>query len=315
MKNYVVRFFALLLSVQSSLGAGISGIANFKMEGSITPGGVVNYSVEVFSTTSIRYSDGSYATEFDIDVLLEWYDVANDQYKPISNSYHNLNKFIVPNSNKYTYSKSNFTLPNLPVCTKIYIKILDYSFNPAVPIVNSEYYVLARPSTCPASQNLTGALTNSEYKASGTISASATVASGANVTLRGNKVILQPSFKASLGSTFKAKIDPCAAGTREATVDPAIAGKREEVKNSFEAKVLYKIFPNPNSGTFSISFPSDEDAYDVIVSDLAGNTVHLESVSGTSQKNLELKTLASGMYIVAIKSKNGTYRSRIQIIK
>lgn len=67
------------------------------------------------------------------------------------------------------------------------------------------------------------------------------------------------------------------------------------------------LYPNPNTGEFTISFNKDLNAVSVIIRDLSGRQVYQEhaNLKGASQLNMQVGDLKEGQYLVELLSENG----------
>ncbi|WP_310556522.1 zinc-dependent metalloprotease [Flavobacterium sp.] len=84
--------------------------------------------------------------------------------------------------------------------------------------------------------------------------------------------------------------------------------------NDFEFK-NFALFPNPNTGSFKISFtPETDDEIEIIVYDISGRNIYNKSFlnSGMFNQELQLNNISSGSYIVTIK--NGENKTARRII-
>jgi hypothetical protein len=77
------------------------------------------------------------------------------------------------------------------------------------------------------------------------------------------------------------------------------------------------IYPNPNSGTFTIVLQSNPDFIEVSVNDLAGKLIMKNRLSVKNNSVVFNNDLSNGMYIVTVKDKDGyIYRpEKITVIK
>jgi N-acetylmuramoyl-L-alanine amidase len=113
---------------------------------------------------------------------------------------------------------------------------------------------------CVASRTFTSTISSGVYTSSGTITASAGLASGATVVFdAGGSVALKPGFSASYGNgnSFTAKLGGCSAVA--ASGDESLFA---DVSNEPEDDMT--IYPNPSSGEVNISFTLSE-ATDVTI--------------------------------------------------
>lgn len=122
----------------------------------------------------------------------------------------------------------------------------------------------------------------------------------------GEVVSLKPGFKAETNSTFKAAIGGCYSGF-----------SRESVEDMNEAKDsnIFTLFPNPNSGSFTVSFPDASASYEVKVSDVLGNLVFSDVATELASKEFTLPNVSNGLYIVDVKGGGTSYKQKVQVLK
>ncbi len=97
------------------------------------------------------------------------------------------------------------------------------------------------------------------------------------------------------------------AATRNGVYSMVIpTGIKSEHQNSF-----VNIFPNPSNGSFTVSSPEGENCL-VEVSSLTGQILFKEKTAG-GNKNIELKNISKGIYIVTVYGSENTTRHKILI--
>src|SRR5690606_2243775 len=80
-----------------------------------------------------------------------------------------------------------------------------------------------------------------------------------------------------------------------------------------ESISTFKLFPNPNNGTFLIDLTPIKGKQFLVISDLKGSVVYEETINGGSIIHKEL-TLEKGVYMVALTDIHGIVRqSRLLI--
>jgi hypothetical protein len=73
------------------------------------------------------------------------------------------------------------------------------------------------------------------------------------------------------------------------------------------------VFPNPNSGTFTINVTGSSDAVKQIrINDMIGNTVLIKSFSD-QETIFDLSTQPKGIYFLEVKNETGTFNKKIVI--
>lgn len=76
------------------------------------------------------------------------------------------------------------------------------------------------------------------------------------------------------------------------------------------------IFPNPNSGSFTVTFAQDGRSGSVEIFDLAGQRVHAENLPAGNNGKLEMQPqLSSGVYLLRISLNDGTVLSQRMVIE
>lgn len=81
-------------------------------------------------------------------------------------------------------------------------------------------------------------------------------------------------------------------------------------ENTFATKV--NLYPNPNSGAFVIDLGANYEDVSVVITDLAGRTVHAQNANNTNLIPVEFES-AAGMYIVTVES--GSNKASFQLIR
>ena len=148
------------------------------------------------------------------------------------------------------------------------------------------------------------------------------IRSGADVTLlAGNSIILNPGFKADLGATFEARIEPCDNG---ATLKSAKAEYIEyieptsiELNGQIVNPAIFSIFPNPTNSDFSVSYTVDTETFvQFDLYSLSGSKIkplHYinKQQNGNYYYNFSLSDLNSGIYIVVFTTRGKKIISKI----
>ena len=79
-------------------------------------------------------------------------------------------------------------------------------------------------------------------------------------------------------------------------------------------KEVVNIFPNPASGYFTITFPGPIKKGSVEIYNIFGEKVYADKIYSSSQKQINLKNISSGIYFVSVMD-NGTGYCRKLIVK
>lgn len=135
---------------------------------------------------------------------------------------------------------------------------------------------------------------NTEYKASGTITASAVINPNLNVKFRAEEIVLKPGFSVKGQSTgvFRAYIDPCVPGSQKMVSENQM--EAEFFKK--DTKLLPTLYPNPTSTFLNILEIQDLTEWKLI--DMYGKAVSSGKINHQTQDKLTINTsmLTSGIY-------------------
>ncbi|MCB0698554.1 MAG: choice-of-anchor D domain-containing protein [Chitinophagales bacterium] len=101
-----------------------------------------------------------------------------------------------------------------------------------------------------------------------------------------------------------------AKGGRNAGEDNGIASLEELNDKAAEMKV----YPNPNTGSFTIELPG-EGAAKVVVTTISGQVVHNFVTSSEQKLDVNLSDVASGMYMIHITQGGEVYHTKVSIQK
>lgn len=154
-----------------------------------------------------------------------------------------------------------------------------------------------------------------------------------NVTAT-NRVTLKSGFHAKPGSSFRAKIDNCSTtDLRTANFDTAtstiiilneegdtikntsaLAIKEKDSIAEIEEKASNKrntfdIYPNPNSGTFTLTLPDAAAQHEVVIYDLLGNVIYHSSI--INNQRIDISTQPKGVYFVKVSSGNEVWVRKV----
>ncbi|MBW7912550.1 MAG: HYR domain-containing protein [Taibaiella sp.] len=92
-------------------------------------------------------------------------------------------------------------------------------------------------------------------------------------------------------------------------------GNEEGHEHSIEELVAEKgitVYPNPNNGLFTLNLPSAEEAQ-ILISNVSGQVVYRNNVSGTQKVSIDLSNKAQGIYVIQVVSGANTYHTRVNI--
>ena len=83
-------------------------------------------------------------------------------------------------------------------------------------------------------------------------------------------------------------------------------------RNNFEKETDFKIYPNPNNGNFTIEF-NDNSSKNIQIIDITGKIVYSLNEISTSNLQLNIQELNSGVFIIKITSKNKSLLQKLII--
>jgi len=200
--------------------------------------------------------------------------------------------------------------PNLPNCRANAIEI-NYKIN-RIRVATNGRGVWEHPLVCPEDIDRTETVTYSSdqyIEVFNDINSTATINSGINIIYRaGNEIILSDGFIANEGSDFHAFIHPCDYGIPNSFKIASLNSPTENENQAITENEFFKVYPNPNNGSFSILFNEDFLAsgnIELSVLDPTGRIVYQKTIyDGESDSNkIIISGLSAGVYIVSAKSK------------
>jgi len=92
-------------------------------------------------------------------------------------------------------------------------------------------------------------------------------------------------------------------------------GTEEGHEHSIEELVAENgitVYPNPNNGLFTLNLPTTEEAQ-ILISNVSGQVVYRNNVSGTQKVSIDLSNKAQGIYMIQVVSGANTYHTRVNI--
>ena len=132
-----------------------------------------------------------------------------------------------------------------------------------------------------------------------------------------NKIVLKPGFRAKKGCNYRAYIDPltCGSGPQCKTANPGntqgtdnnsmdrVLVDNEDIKADENVwnELIIDIYPNPNSGTFTLSLQSENTAT-VYVMDVLGDIIYQLQLNYSTIHQIDLSTHPKGVYFVKVVS-------------
>lgn len=131
----------------------------------------------------------------------------------------------------------------------------------------------------------------------------------------GKKVILKPGFKALAGSKFHAYIDNQLACNmpylRTGNTSPT-ENNDPELKQQIKEAFNFKVFPNPNTGNFTVYLEESNQTQTVTILNMLGEKV---SQINTLEQKLEINLVSypKGVYFVNVQSDKGSKSKKIVI--
>lgn len=165
-------------------------------------------------------------------------------------------------------------------------------------------------SSCPSnviiSTNISGGVY--EFLASNSITASNIISNGARVHYgANNSVRLVLGFKANTGVSFHADLFGC---TSDIVADIEKKSNATELAEEMvEPKVNINIYPNPNSGIFTIASNSSEKM-DVKIYSVIGNLIYSKTNVESNQR-IDMPDLTSGIYFIEIRFGNKVHKEKL----
>ena len=73
-----------------------------------------------------------------------------------------------------------------------------------------------------------------------------------------------------------------------------------------------KVYPNPNTGVFYVELPAGMESANIAVTDMAGKLILTKAADG-NKIQIDLGSVAQGMYMVHVTSGDQSYRSRVVV--
>jgi hypothetical protein len=154
-----------------------------------------------------------------------------------------------------------------------------------------------------------------EFQASNKVTASSTIASGANVSMKaGNSIEFAVGFGASTGSNVAATIGVCTPKMIPPPVRQVVDNQQMVSLETEESKFM--VFPNPSNGKVIISLNlTDADNIVYRITNLMGQEIfsieRSYSESGLQNVEANLESFSSGVYLVAAKGKDFHFYKRV----
>lgn len=157
---------------------------------------------------------------------------------------------------------------------------------------------------------------NTVLQAEHTISSTAFIASGAEVTYQaGTQITLSPGFQVAAGGEFRAEIGDCATPPAPEAV---IRAQPMEMRTGVDKQTSFEIFPNPSGGFFRLDweFPEETSVRIGLYSPSGQLLQDLVSESNLSRghhrRDITLTDLPAGIYWLVLSS--GSTRITRQLI-
>ena len=208
------------------------------------------------------------------------------------------------------FQNDQFALGNLTPDPTYY----NYSYNEADNIAvinvypsscwNNIYFIRDKEFNYPDSKN---------YQASNTISTNNRVIeikSGASVELNAKNMILTNGFHANLGSSFRAKVNPCVpdnympSDKRTRNKDVGFHPNNNNKGKEYENDDGLMLYPNPTTDKLSIIINPDMGSIShITLFDTMGNVVN--SIINLDNNSLDVSNLPVGLFLVQVLFDNG----------
>ncbi|HET6243775.1 MAG: T9SS type A sorting domain-containing protein [Bacteroidetes bacterium] len=180
---------------------------------------------------------------------------------------------------------------------------------------------------------------NGVYEATTTIEAAnnVTVQTGTSVTFNAPIVRLGPGFRAVAGSNFRATTQGCLRGcgngrssggeedydnpltvfstgtpTENSEVTTNSDSKKTDEGNSIILNDMFSIYPNPNSGIFTVTIPQhNSKLIDIYVLDALGKVVFQKIQTNEFNISININSYSKGMYFIKISDGENVRMSKI----
>jgi len=187
---------------------------------------------------------------------------------------------------------------------------INYKIN-RIRVATNGRGVWEHPLVCPEDidRTETATYTSDQYlEVFNNIYSTAIINPGLSITYRaGNEIILSDGFIANEGSNFHAFIHPCDYGIPNSFRTAPLNIPSENENQAITENEFFKVYPNPNNGSFSILFNENflySGSIEISILDLAGRIVYSNSkeVHEIYDKPLTISGLSSGVYFVSVKS-------------
>lgn len=77
----------------------------------------------------------------------------------------------------------------------------------------------------------------------------------------------------------------------------------------------FKVYPNPSTGQFTIDINNNNQSYSIQILDITGQVIYTKGQIATSKTQIDLNSIAEGVYFVKVKTENGKTVKKILIQK
>ncbi|MEM6698283.1 MAG: T9SS type A sorting domain-containing protein, partial [Bacteroidota bacterium] len=153
---------------------------------------------------------------------------------------------------------------------------------------------------------------NQNYYTQAEITSTQSIESGAVVLYQAaTSIELQAGFHAQSGSVFTAKIEDCAASS-SASNEAVTEQRTEEVEVVEEILTTdndkLQVFPNPTNGLLQFTIPSEAKVQSIALYDQLGKLVRQVPIH---ERQLSLADLGVGMYVLVVRTEEGTYVEKV----
>lgn len=169
---------------------------------------------------------------------------------------------------------------------------------------------------CPTNYDLveSATYTADQYlEAEHDITSTATVNSPLNVTYRaGNRIHLQPNFKAYNGSKFHAFIHACNHAGNSFKFVASDESQEWTENTELKAEKGFTLYPNPTNGILNIGIESEmtDAIYSVKVYDLSGKIVFSKNNLPKGKNTLDVSELKNGIYFIELTNSSGERQAK-----
>ncbi len=186
---------------------------------------------------------------------------------------------------------------------------------------NASCLVACSNTACPTTRNLTTAVSNGDYEASSTITASNTLSSGQSVEYdAASSITLQPGFWAQNGTDFHAVIEGC--GGVYMPPPPNNNGNTDFHANQLSVKTdgsintpadTRQIFPNPIAANQTLHLNFGQPIKTVQLLDITGKQIYYQKLETDTYQHALQSPAVNGIYLLQIITEQGNITQKVVV--